>query len=104
MMTYAPEYDRLWQEARALSKQEADAATAITASGSPRERAHAASALLALRIRLSSVIAAISEGQAGGGRAFRADPAPEAGAFPALEQALTSLEERLSAMQQPASS
>jgi len=102
-MTYAAEYDRLWQEARALCASEA--ASPIAPSLSPRLRAGAQSALLAHRIRLSSIVAAIAAGQsdrdqAGQGATFIAGPAPASDPFPELAQALTSLEQRLSALQQ----
>jgi hypothetical protein len=96
---YSPEYDRLLVEARALAAAHAAAADGLPASGlTPRERAQHGEALLALRARLSAVLAGIADGQAGAAGAWQPAQWAQVGQWPELGAALASLEQRLAAV------
>ena len=101
MMPYSPDYDRLFQEVRALGIEEERAAKALAAAKlAPRERAVAAASLLGIRARLSAVVAGLSEGQAGVAHAWFASEALPVAGHAVLSDALLQMERRLTGLRE----
>ena len=94
MLPYPPEYDRLLREARTLAAV-LDTDAAPDRVQSPRQRAAHAQAMLSLRSRLTWVLAAIADGQAGSAHPWQPQQSAPDTACPHVAQPLASLERRL---------